>query len=61
MTWLDGITDTTDVSLSKLWERVKDRKPGLTQSMGSQRVGLDLVTKQQPTNQVLLYSTRNYI
>ena len=47
MRWLDGISDSVDMSLSKLWEIVKDRVPGVVQSMGLQRVGHELVTEQQ--------------
>ena len=35
---MDGITDSMDMSLSKLQERMKDRKPSMLQPMGSQRV-----------------------
>ena len=45
MRWLDGITDSMDMSLGKLWELVMDREPGVLRSLRSQRVGQDCVTE----------------
>ena len=46
MRWLDGISDSVGMSLSKLSEKMKGRKPGMLQFMASQRVGYDLATEQ---------------
>ena len=47
MRQLDGITDSMNVSLSKLREIVKEGKPSVLQSIGLQRVGRNLATEQQ--------------
>ena len=41
MGWLDGITDSTDMSLSELRELVMDREPWRAVIMGLQRVRHD--------------------
>ena len=47
MRWLDGISDSVDLSLNKLQEIVKDREAWHVLVMGLQRVGHDLATGQQ--------------
>ena len=44
--WLDSITDSMDMNLSKLREIVKTGEPGMLQSMGLQRGKQDLATEQ---------------
>ena len=53
---LDGITNSVEVSLSKLQDRVRDRRPSVLQSIGSQRVRHDRVTEQQELQETLLVS-----
>ena len=37
LTWLDGISDSMDVSLSKLWETVRDREAWYVAAHGARK------------------------
>ena len=49
--WLDGITDSMDMILSKFQEMVKDREAWRVAVMGLQRVRDDWVTEQHHHHQ----------
>ena len=61
MRWLDGITNSMDMSLRKLWEIVKDRETGVLWSVGWQRVEYDWATEVLNTSTQVRSTTTRWV
>ena len=58
MRWLDDITDSMGTGLGGLRELLMDRRPGMLQSMRSERVGHDWAHMHSVTFSVLVVVVR---
>ena len=56
MKWLDSITDSMDMNLSKLWETVEENRawPAVTQGITKSRTQLRTEQQQQHEDQIII-------